>query len=158
MDLGCYPVHWARLVTGTEPTVLRAEAREEPPGIDVAMTAELRFPENIDCELRCSMAADVALQAFLRVTGGKGELIVDNPLVPHFGHRLRVETDGDEKTEQVDGQTTYDHQLEAFAAAIVDGEEQPTGGQDAIANMRVIDSIYRAAGLHPRGRGGQPIV
>ena len=54
----------------------------------------------------------------------------------------------------MEGRTTYDHQLEAFVAAVFDGQEQPTGGQDAIANMRVIDAIYLAAGMQPRGTGG----
>jgi predicted dehydrogenase len=53
--------------------------------------------------------------------------------------------------EQIDGRTTYDHQLEAFVAAVLDGEEQPTGGRDGVANMRVIDAVYRAAGMQPRG-------
>jgi predicted dehydrogenase len=151
MDLGCYPIHWCRLVAGTEPALLRAEAREGPSGIDVTMTAELRFPEDVHCEVHCSMAADAGFQAFLQVTGSKGALRADNPIAPHLGHRLRVSTDGSERTEQVEGRTTYDHQLEAFVAAVLAGEKQPTGGHDGIANMRVIDAIYRAAGMQPRG-------
>ncbi len=151
MDLGCYPIHWCRLVAGAEPTVLGAEAREEPSGIDVTMTAELRFPEDVRCKVHCSMAADVGFQAFLQVTGSKGVLRADNPLVPHFGHKLRLTIDGNEKAEQIEGRTTYDHQLEAFVAAALAGEKQPTGGLDAISNMRVIDAIYRAAGMQPRG-------
>jgi predicted dehydrogenase len=117
------------------------------------MTAELLFPGDVHCEVRCAMAADAALQAFLRVTGSKGELAADNPIAPHIGHRLRVRTGENEESEQVEGRTTYDHQLEAFVAAVVDGQEQPTGGQDAIANMRAIEAIYRAAGMQPRARG-----
>jgi predicted dehydrogenase len=154
MDLGCYPIHWCRTAAGTEPTVLRAEARESPPGVDVTMTAELRFPENIPCKIHCSMAADTGFQAFLQVTGTKGKLRADNPIVPHFGHQLRLTIDGTEKSEQIEGRTTYDHQLEAFVAAVLDGEPQPTGGPDAIANMRVIDAVYRAAGMEVRGLGG----
>jgi predicted dehydrogenase len=151
MDLGCYPIHWSRLVTGTEPTVLSAEAREEPSGIDVSMTADLGFPGDVRGRVQCSMAGNMEFRAFLRVNGSKGELLVRNPLVPHLGHALQVRTREDQRDEQVDGQTTYDHQLEAFATAVLNGARQPTGGRDAIANMRVIDAIYRAAGLHPRG-------
>lgn len=157
MDLGCYPIHWCRLAAGTEPTVLRAEAREEPFGIDVSMTAELRFPGDVHCEVRCSMAADVGFQAFLQVTGSEGELRADNPLAPHFGHRLLVRAGENETTGQIDGRTTYDHQLEAFVAAVLDGEAQPTGGGDGVANMRVIDAVYRAAGMQPRGANGDVV-
>jgi predicted dehydrogenase len=88
------------------------------------------------------------------VTGSKGKLRADNPLVPHFGHQLRLTIDGTERAEQIEGRTTYDHQLEAFVAAVLAGEKQPTGGRDGIANMRVIDAIYRAAGMQPRGNSG----
>ena len=44
MDLGCYCVHMLRTLTGAEPTVLEAEGVEGPRGIDVSMTASLRFP------------------------------------------------------------------------------------------------------------------
>jgi len=151
MDLGCYPIHWSRLVTGTEPTVLNAEAHEAPSGIDVSMTADLGFPGDVRCRVQCSMADNMEFQAFLRVNGSKGELLVRNPLVPHLGHALQVRTEENQTEEQVDGRTTYDHQLDAFVAAVLNGAKQPTGGQDAIANMRVIDAIYRAAGLRPRG-------
>jgi predicted dehydrogenase len=35
---------------------------------------------------------------------------------------------------------------------VLAGRAEPlTGGEDAVANMRVIDAIYRSAGLSPRG-------
>ncbi len=151
MDMGCYPLHWCRTAARIEPEVLHAEAHEAPAGIDVSMTAELRFPGEVRCRVHCSMAADVGFQAFLQVTGSEGELRADNPLAPHFGNRLRVRIGEKETSQMVEGRTTYDHQLEAFAAAVLDGEQQPTGGQDGVANMRVIDAIYRAAGMQPRG-------
>jgi predicted dehydrogenase len=117
------------------------------------MSAELRFPGETHCEVRCSMAPDTGFQAFLQVTGSRGELRADNPLVPHLGNRLRVTSDGGEEVEVVEGQTTYHHQLDAFAAAVIDAEGQPTGGEDGIANMRVIDAVYLAAGMQPRGAG-----
>ena len=97
------------------------------------------------------MAVDVGFQAFLQVNGSEGELRANNPLAPHFGNRLLVRAGGKETNEIVEGRATYDHQLEAFAAAVLDGEEQPTGGGDGVANMRVIDAVYRAAGMQPRG-------
>jgi predicted dehydrogenase len=148
MDLGCYLVHWTRHVTSAEPEVVRADAVEGPPGVDVSMRADLVFPGDVPCQLRCSMASP--FRAWLRVRGDRGELFVDNPLVPHRGHRITVRLGDTQRTEQVTGDTTYDHQLAAFAARVLDGAPMPIDGADAVANMRVIDAIYRAAGLSPR--------
>ena len=153
MDLGCYAIQWARFVAGSEPEVVSAEAVVGRPGVDVAMTAELSFAGGARARVRCSMDPAMPFRSWLHVRGEAGGFDVENPLAPHRGHSLAIRTAGAAagRTEQVDGRTTYDHQLEAFAAAVLDGARPPTGGADAIANMRVIDAIYGAAGLSPRG-------
>jgi predicted dehydrogenase len=50
----------------------------------------------------------------------------------------------------VRGDSTYSYQLAAFVAAVRGGAPPLTPPSDSIANMRVIDDIYRAAGLEPR--------
>jgi hypothetical protein len=50
----------------------------------------------------------------------------------------------------VRGRPTYEYQLEAFVSAVQHGSPVLTGPGDSVANMTVIDSIYRAAGLDPR--------
>ena len=54
--------------------------------------------------------------------------------------------------EELVGRTSYAHQLDAFVDALRTGMPPPTGGSDAICNMRVIDALYLAAGL-PLRRG-----
>lgn len=151
MDLGCYPVQWARFVAGAEPEVERARAVEGQPGIDVSMEVELRFPDDLTALVTTSMDPDVEVRAVLRVEGEAGTLTVVNPLAPHLGHRLVLEADDGSTTETVDGGTTYDHQLQAFTAAILDGAPLPTGGADAVATMAVLEACYAAAGLPRRG-------
>jgi predicted dehydrogenase len=53
--------------------------------------------------------------------------------------------------ERIRGDATYTLQLRAFAEHVRGGERMSSDACDAIANMRVIDAIYRAAGLPPRG-------
>ena len=52
--------------------------------------------------------------------------------------------------ERFPRRVTYAYQLEAFAAAVLRGEPVKTAPQDAVETMRLIDAIYRAAGLSPR--------
>ena len=151
MDLGCYPVQWVRTVVGEEPLIRSAEAAEGPAGIDVTMTAELEFPGGATGSIHCSMDPTCTLRADLIVTGTEGSLHVMNPLAPQLGHLLTIRTSDGERSEQVDGRTTYEHQLEAFVATLLDGVEVPTGGIDAINSMKAIDAIYTASGLPIRG-------
>lgn len=151
MDLGCYSIHWMRMAAAAEPEIVSAKAVERPAGVDEAMTAELRFPSGATGQLDCSMAKPGRLVLAFDVRGSAGSLTAVNLLAPHLGHELIWRDASGEHREKFEGvQTTFDHQLLAFVAAVLDGESLPTAGPDAIGNMRAIDSIYAAAGLPPR--------
>ncbi|MCE8000009.1 MAG: Gfo/Idh/MocA family oxidoreductase [Rhodobiaceae bacterium] len=150
MDLGCYPLHMLRHIAGSEPQVLSASAKVGRPGIDLSMDAELQF-SGIPARISCDMSTGVAIRAEFEVIGQKGRLHVNNPIHPYLGHQLSLVVDGDERTEQVEGQSTFDHQLDSVVQAIRGGPAPHTGGADAVANMEAIDAIYTAAGLSPRG-------
>jgi predicted dehydrogenase len=64
---------------------------------------------------------------------------------------MRVKVDGKSRTEKFPRKPTYEYQLEAFCAAVLRGEPTLTPPTDSIANMRVLDAIYLAAGMTPRG-------
>jgi predicted dehydrogenase len=153
MDLGCYCLHWIRTVANDEPTVVRASANCSTPGVDIELEAELAFTSGPTAQLKCSMQpGDGKLFRRLRVQGDKGVLEIDNPVSPHAGATLSIENDTASLPQIFsDGETTFHYQLRHVLDCIA-GRAQPlTGGDDAIHNMRGIDSIYRAAGLRPRG-------
>ena len=153
MDLGCYPLHWVRTVTGEEPEILAANAEADAGGTDAAMSARLSFPGGASARIHCDMQADVRFEAALSVHGRDGTLRVLNPLAPHLGHKLTLETADNKLPESISGQTTYTHQLEHFLAACRGQKDAcPTSGLDSVGNMRAIDAIYAAAGLPPRQR------
>ncbi len=152
MDLGCYPIHWLRTLMGHEPEVVSAAARADDDGVDESMTARLAFSNGVEARVHSSMAADVPRSARIQIRGRDGKLDVSNPLAPQFGNEIRLEQGRDVRTETVEAQTSYAHQLEAFAD-VIDGNSDRllTGGEDAVANMKVIDAVYAAAGLPSRG-------
>jgi predicted dehydrogenase len=153
MDVGCYAISIMRFLAGAEPDVVRASARLSSPGVDRAMEADFRFADGCTGRITCALLSPVLVRASARVRGDRGELRVLNPVVPHFFHRLTVRNDAGVRRERVHGDATYAHQLRAFVAAVRTGAPLPTGPADAIANMRVIDTVYREAGLQPRGTG-----
>lgn len=155
MDLGCYPVQWARHVAGREPVDIEATmVPDTTPGrerVDVDTRMRFDFGDGLVAELHTAMTADAPRESYLEVDGPDGTFRVVNPLAPQFGHEVISTIGGETRSEQVAGVTTYHHQMEAFVAAVLDGTPCPTGGEDAIATMRAIDACYTSAGLPIRG-------
>ncbi|MGI9608268.1 MAG: Gfo/Idh/MocA family protein [Acidimicrobiales bacterium] len=150
MDLGCYPVTWVRHVVGEEPSVLSAEADVGPERVDAAISAELAFPGGATARIESSMISDTD-DIRLVIDGSRGSIEAINPLAPQEGNMLTVQTDEGVTAGPVDAGVTYDHMLRAFVDHVEHGTPYLTKGQDSIANMTAIDSIYVAAGLSPRG-------
>ncbi len=155
MDAGCYPIHMVRTVAGTEPEVVSATSSEGWGGVDRATSAQLRFPalgagSGPTGAITCSMWSHRLAAIWLRAEGSEGTLKVRNPLMPHLLGRITVAAGGTTRRERKWPGTTYSYQLSAFAAAVREGAPFPTGVDDAVANMAVIDAIYRAAGVEPR--------
>jgi predicted dehydrogenase len=153
MDVGCYATHMNRLVAGAEPRVVRAEAKLARPNVDRWLRAELRYSDGLSGSMTCALFSATLLSIRIKVSGDDGALNLFNPTGPQFGYRMTVKTGGRKRRVKVDGAKTptYVYQLTAFRDAVRDGTPVLTPPEDSIANMRVIDAIYEAAGLPVRG-------
>jgi predicted dehydrogenase len=154
MDAGCYTVHLLRHLAQAEPEVVGAQARWTRGGVDRETTADLRFADGRTARLSCALLSPVLLWMGATVVGSAGRLSVVNPIAPQFWHRLTIETPTLRRAERVRDGASYDHQLRAFVAAVREGAAYPTTPADAVANMRVIEAIYAAAGRPPRQARG----
>jgi predicted dehydrogenase len=157
MDAGCYAVHMLRTLAGAEPEVVSAAAKERAPGVDRVMRADMRFTDGRTGRINTSMWSTTVLKIAVRVEGERGVLKVFNPTAPQYFHRVTVKSGGRTRHERVQGRSTYSYQLAAFAGAVLRGEPTLTPPADSIATMRVIDDIYRAAGMEPR-RGATDVA
>jgi len=151
MDAGCYTVSMVRQLSDGEPEVVSATALLWSPQVDRRMDARLRFADGRTAAITASMWSRTLLKMALRIEGERGEIRVFNPIAPHFYNRVTVRTPDGKTSERVAGEATYTCQLRAFVDHVRNGTPVPTGPDDAIANMRVIDAVYRAAGLKVRG-------
>ncbi len=161
MDLGCYPVHWARTLlggTGLGGTgrVVSARATEGLAGIDLEMSARVEFEGGVMAELETSMAKGIERGARVEVTGDKARLVMINPIAPHMGYRIELWPEGADAAEIIaeapaGGPATYDYQLAHFVDLVAGRAEPVLPPKDGVANMALIDEIYRAAGMTPRG-------
>jgi predicted dehydrogenase len=151
MDMGSYVVHWARLLGREEPSVLSAVATLHTPDVDRAMRADLQFPSGHTATVHCSMWSKSVLHLAARAIGDDGELRVFNPIAPQTFSWLTVRSKGGRRTEFPFRRPTYAYQLDAFCDAVLRGSAILTPPSDSVATMSVIDAVYRAANMRPRG-------
>ncbi len=152
MDAGCYAINCIRMLGQGEPIVVDAQARLHGPNVDRAMVADFRFPSGATGRIRASLWSAQPLRVSAKAIGERGEMRVLNYLAPQAFSLLRSRTVAGRRWERVRGEATYTYQLRAFAAAVLHDEPVITTAEDAVANMRQIDNVYRAAGLPPRGQ------
>jgi len=137
MDLGCYCISMQRLLAG-EPELVFGRQRTGGAGVDVGFTALLQFSERCFGEFHCGF--DLPEANGLEAVGSAGTVVVRDPVRCRDPH---VELDGERiDVEDVD---RYFLQVENFSAA-VRGEAEPLlGREDAVAQARVIEALYRSA-------------
>ena len=153
MDLGCYPLHFLRHSFGAEPEVVSARAGIVHEHIDIELEAELLFPGGIPARIWSRMNTTAGWSSVVNVFGDRGRLKVVNPLVPHREqHLIELVTSWGTRREALSKRSTFEFQLQAFIDAIEGVRPMPTDAEDGVISMRVIDNVYRAAGMSPRGQ------
>jgi D-xylose 1-dehydrogenase (NADP+, D-xylono-1,5-lactone-forming) len=142
MDVGCYCLSGSRFVAGAEPERVSAEQVIGGKGVDIALSATLRFPDDVLAQFDCGLS--VGHRHELEAIGEDGSLYLADPW---HGRSLGIRlTRGEEVGAiAIADANPYSHQLENFARA-VRGEEPPRlGHEDALAQARAIEALYTAA-------------
>jgi len=143
MDVGCYCVNIARLLTGREPTYVKGIARlNEQKGVDEGFIGMIRFPKSelavFDCAFR-----SVNHQT-LEVVGERVTLELPAPFLPGDSPVILRHA---EKTETMVCQTANHYRLmvEDFADCVLDEREPSYRPTESLNNMRTIDMLYESA-------------
>jgi predicted dehydrogenase len=154
MDVGCYAVHALRMLSaalGGTPRVLGARAGERGHGVDAWLDADLELPHGVSATMRSGMTAP-EFDFSYRLTGSRGAAYAAEFVRPHLGDTIEVTTPDGLRVEELGRRSSYTYQLEALAAHLRNGAPLLTDTDDAVANMELVDEVYRAAGLEPRPR------
>lgn len=146
MDLGCYPLLWARFITDAEPEEIEAMSVMTTTGVDQSMQATLRFAGGTTAQISCSMAPAGDFSNALSVVTEYSRIDFDNPLLPQHG-RLERHINGRVERAALHSGTTYSHQLRAVIAGLQSGTPLATEGQAMLNQQLALDQVYTAAGL-----------
>lgn len=161
MDVGCYPVSYARMVAGAatgepfaDPIEVAGSAQLVETGVDSSAIAALRFPGDILAQLQTGIG--LSTEQVARIYGTEGSLIVHNPWCGNRNEggtfKLTLNTKG--KTEEIVLDvpfTAFVYEADVAGRAIAAGlREAPSPAMtrdDTLGNMLTLDRWRAAVGL-----------
>jgi predicted dehydrogenase len=150
LDIGCYPITMSRFMYGAEPLRVSGVLERDPEfGTDRLASAILEFSGG-HAVFTCS--TQMVPYQRMQFLGTKGRIEIEIPFnaPPKKPTRIFVDDGSDVggagiKVETIPVCDQYTIQGDVFSRAILEGGEVPVPLEDAIANMAVIDAIFRSS-------------
>jgi predicted dehydrogenase len=142
MDVGCYVVSGARLVTGENPVRVYAEGERGGAEVDMTMVGTLRFPSGVLAAIDCSI--QTVLRYELEAIGETASIHLDDPWT---GQRPRIEIRREDRSAEpveVADPNPHTREVEDFEAAVRGERPSRYGKDDAVAQAATLDALYRS--------------
>lgn len=149
MDIGCYPVTMARWLFGAEPLQVLALVERDPRlGIDRLTSGLLRFASG-----QATFSVGTQLVPFQRFEafGTRGRIELQIPFNAPPDRPIRVLVDAGREFAGAGAEVLefgavdqYTVQGDVFARAVRGQGSVPVALEDAVANMAVIDALFRS--------------
>jgi len=150
LDIGCYPINISRWIFGAEPLEVAAQIERDPDmGVDRLVSALLRFPSG---QASFTCAGQLVPYQRVQIFGTTGRIEVEIPFNAPPDRACRIFLDdgrrlADESAEVIEFPVVDQYALQAdrFSEAVRGMGDVAVPLEDAIANMAVIDAVFRAA-------------
>ncbi len=149
-DLGIYPLNAIRWICGEEPTSFSAQVATKIPGPRFAQVEEsiefsMKFPSNLLASSGSSYGESGG--NYLMINGDKGHLEVTEAFsyqgLRYTGRTVHGPVSG---VSTVKSPYQFTFEADHFADCVRHGTQPATAGEEGLADMLAIESIYRAAG------------
>jgi predicted dehydrogenase len=143
-DVGCYPVTYAQLIAGQEPTMVFGSAHWHPSGVDDEFMGLLRFGNGATANVYGGFRA--AYRIWLEVLGSDGALTVPNPFRPGPVETLQLERHGTLEPIAVQGSPEiFVREIENFEASVLDGAPAVVGLAESRRTAATLSALYASA-------------
>jgi predicted dehydrogenase len=144
LDIGCYPITLSRWLYNAEPKRVCGVVENDPEfGTDRLASAVMEFP---------SGQSQTNYLQQMTLVGSSGRINVEIPFSPPPNRRMQITVadgmefiGGKSMPEIIPPADQYTIQGDEFSKAIRNDTEVPVPLEDAIANMKVIDAIFRSS-------------
>jgi len=144
MDIGCYCISVSRFLFGKEPDRVYGNLDIDPAfGVDRKASGLLTFGDKTST-FTCSTKIESYQQVM--IFGSDGLIEVEKPFNPQGNDtaHLYLTRNGERKMIETEAVDQYRLQVDAFNHSILNDRSVATPLKDAVANMKVIDAIFKS--------------
>lgn len=149
LDIGCYPITTSRFMFGAEPLRVSGVVERDPDfGTDRLASAILEFDDGQSIFTCGTQMVPYQRMQFL---GTNGRIEIEIPFNAPINQPTRIFVDDGSdvagsgiREETIAACDQYTVQGDAFSRAIRENSEVPVPLEDSIANMAVIDAVFRS--------------
>jgi predicted dehydrogenase len=142
-DVGCYPINYARLLAGAEPTEAFGWQRIGEEGADLSFVGQMRFPDGLVAQFDSSLVWP--FQWYMRIIGSDAILEVPSPFKPGLREKLLLTRDGGVEAMDVEGNELYSGEVEDLADAVLLGKAPRVSLVDSRGNVASIQALIQSA-------------
>jgi predicted dehydrogenase len=143
-DVGGYPVTYAQLIAGSEPTVVLGSAHRAASGVDDEFMGLLRFDRGMSANIYAGFRTPY--RTWLEVMGTEGALTVPNPFRPGPLEVLEIERNGRVDHLEVRGsEMIFVREVEDFEARILDGAPAVVTLAESRRTAATLAALYASA-------------
>jgi predicted dehydrogenase len=142
-DIGCYGVNTCRFFCGSEPIGVQAAARWGPTGVDMSLSALLRFPEEVLGQIDCSF--ELPYRCHFELVGTRGVIEVPQAYLPTESPEIIFRHGSVTDRVATAAVNQYTRMVDHFNEAAASGRTLDPPAENGLANMRVLDAVAAAA-------------
>jgi predicted dehydrogenase len=144
-DVGCYPISYARYITGKEPMEVFGHQLTGPTGVDLLFAGQLLFPDEVISQFECSFITIHKVE--IEIIGESGRIIIPEPYKPGNRTKIHFLRENQKRTIEIKGQELYQGEIEDIENAILDGKPTRITLDESKANISTIEALYQSAQL-----------
>jgi D-xylose 1-dehydrogenase (NADP+, D-xylono-1,5-lactone-forming) len=142
-DVGCYPISYARMITGEEPLEVFGWQLTGSGGADETFVGQMKFPGGIFCQFDSGFQSQHRSQ--VEIVGTEGALDIPNPYKPDLKSTIQLRRGDEIETIDIDGQELYIGEVDDMCDAILDGKKPRVSLADSRDNTTAILALLESA-------------
>ena len=136
-DVGCYPLNLITMIAGTEPVSVAVEC-DRRHGVDVSLSALLRYADGLIASLHCGFNAFGRMHS--EIIGSEGMLLAPDTFLDDAGTLTLHGKDGSQQIA-VAKSDRYAAEISDFSSAILEHRAPQLCLEESLIAMRTLDRI-----------------